>query len=200
MTFSHLNAALPLNFVAPLSEITLDTRAHLCPCVWALCTYSTGCLFPSACFQRGRCTLFWCNNSNINIEWIWGEFSIDNATSNRFHSFHFTSPLNILFLVLVHLFFLHLRGPNNTLGINRNKYKIPFHLYFRIYCNYNNSFSSYCTIPLHFKRPRQFYLCWFNANSNLTIPQAWVQDEFWVVWILFEFSVLRCLEVFDNIL
>ena len=68
----------------------------------------------------------------IIVEWIWGGFSIDNATLNRFYSFHFILPLIIIVLVIIHLFFLHLKGSNNPLGTNRNKYKIPFHLYFTI--------------------------------------------------------------------
>ena len=68
----------------------------------------------------------------IIVEWIWGGFSIDNATLNRFYSFHFILPLIIIMLVIIHLFFLHLNGSNNPLGTNRNKYKIPFHLYFTI--------------------------------------------------------------------
>ena len=68
----------------------------------------------------------------IIVEWIWGGFSIDNATLNRFYSFHFILPLIIIILVIIHLFFLHIKGSNNPLGTNRNKYKIPFHLYFTI--------------------------------------------------------------------
>ena len=68
----------------------------------------------------------------IIVEWIWGGFSIDNATLNRFYSFHFILPLIIIVLVIIHLFFLHLNGSNNPLGTNRNKYKIPFHLYFTV--------------------------------------------------------------------
>ena len=68
----------------------------------------------------------------IIVEWIWGGFSIDNATLNRFYSFHFILPLIIIIIVIIHLFFLHLNGSNNPLGTNRNKYKIPFHLYFTV--------------------------------------------------------------------
>ena len=59
-------------------------------------------------------------------------FSIDNATLNRFYSFHFILPLIIIVLIIIHLFFLHLKGSNNPLATNRNKYKIPFHLYFTV--------------------------------------------------------------------
>lgn len=67
---------------------------------------------------------------NIVVVWIWGGFSINNATLNRFFSFHFILPFIILILVIIHLYFLHITGSNNPLGTNRNLNKIPFHIYF----------------------------------------------------------------------
>lgn len=66
------------------------------------------------------------------VLWIWGRFSVDNSTLNRFYSLHFILPFIILALVIIHLTFLHLTGSNNPLGTNRNLYKIPFHPYFTI--------------------------------------------------------------------
>jgi len=51
------------------------------------------------------------------VYWIWGGYSIDNATLNRFFSFHFLFPFIILALVGVHIIFLHEYGSNNPLGI-----------------------------------------------------------------------------------
>lgn len=50
--------------------------------------------------------------------WIWGGYSIDNATLNRFFSFHFVFPFIILALVGVHIIFLHEHGSNNPLGVS----------------------------------------------------------------------------------
>ena len=66
------------------------------------------------------------------VLWIWGGFSINNATLNRFFSLHFILPLLILFIVILHLFALHLTGSSNPLGSNFNNYKISFHPYFSI--------------------------------------------------------------------
>nr|YP_009180583.1 cytochrome b [Calameuta filiformis]ALM04139.1 cytochrome b [Calameuta filiformis] len=66
------------------------------------------------------------------VLWIWGSFSVDNATLNRFYSLHFLLPFIILTMVIIHLTFLHLTGSNNPLGTNSNLYKIPFHPYFTI--------------------------------------------------------------------
>nr|BBD20524.1 cytochrome b [Cyrtodactylus tigroides] len=64
------------------------------------------------------------------VEWIWGGFSVDNATLTRFFAFHFLLPFTILAMMMVHLLFLHETGSNNPLGLNTSNEKIPFHPYF----------------------------------------------------------------------
>nr|YP_010586301.1 cytochrome b [Kisaura zhejiangensis (nom. nud.)]UZZ44076.1 cytochrome b [Kisaura zhejiangensis (nom. nud.)] len=64
------------------------------------------------------------------VQWIWGGFAIDNATLNRFFSFHFILPFIIMALTMIHLIFLHQKGSNNPLCINSNMDKIPFHPYY----------------------------------------------------------------------
>nr|YP_010042796.1 cytochrome b [Euretaster insignis]QPC56458.1 cytochrome b [Euretaster insignis] len=67
---------------------------------------------------------------NTIVQWIWGGFSIDNATLNRFFSFHFLFPFIILAFSILHLLFLHQTGSNNPTGLNANLDKTPFHPYF----------------------------------------------------------------------
>nr|AUS84466.1 cytochrome b [Lissemys punctata] len=67
---------------------------------------------------------------NTMVQWIWGGFSVDNATLNRFFTFHFLLPFLILGMTVVHLLFLHETGSNNPIGLNSNTDKIPFHPYF----------------------------------------------------------------------
>nr|YP_010285486.1 cytochrome b [Basiprionota bisignata]UKS07048.1 cytochrome b [Basiprionota bisignata] len=64
------------------------------------------------------------------VEWIWGGFSIDNATLTRFYSFHFILPFIIMSLVMIHLMYLHKSGSSNPLGVSFNIDKIPFHPFF----------------------------------------------------------------------
>jgi len=52
------------------------------------------------------------------VTWLWGGFSVDNATLTRFYALHFFLPFVITSLVLLHLYFLHLYGSNNPLGIS----------------------------------------------------------------------------------
>nr|QIA95921.1 cytochrome b [Matuta planipes] len=64
------------------------------------------------------------------VQWIWGGFSVDNATLTRFFTFHFILPFILAAASLVHILFLHQSGANNPLGIMSNLDKIPFHPYF----------------------------------------------------------------------
>nr|QON98893.1 cytochrome b [Xenocatantops brachycerus] len=64
------------------------------------------------------------------VQWVWGGFAVDNATLNRFFTFHFVLPFVIAAMAAIHLFFLHQTGSNNPLGLNSNIEKIPFHPYF----------------------------------------------------------------------
>lgn len=66
------------------------------------------------------------------VEWLWGGFSVDNATLNRFFSLHYLMPFVIAGLTIVHLTLLHSVGSNNPLGINKNVDSIPFYPYFYV--------------------------------------------------------------------
>nr|AFX69308.1 cytochrome b [Pseudoxiphophorus jonesii] len=64
------------------------------------------------------------------VQWIWGGFSVDNATLTRFFALHFLLPFIVAAATLVHLVFLHETGSNNPIGLNSNTDKISFHPYF----------------------------------------------------------------------
>nr|YP_009003612.1 cytochrome b [Praslinia cooperi]AGZ19095.1 cytochrome b [Praslinia cooperi] len=67
---------------------------------------------------------------NTLVQWIWGGFSVDNATLTRFFAFHFILPFLIAGASMIHLIFLHETGSNNPTGLNSNPDKIPFHPYY----------------------------------------------------------------------
>nr|BAB21402.1 cytochrome b [Eleotris melanosoma] len=67
---------------------------------------------------------------NTLVQWIWGGFSVDNATLTRFFAFHFLLPFIIAAVTVLHLLFLHETGSNNPTGLNSDADKIPFHPYF----------------------------------------------------------------------
>nr|YP_001650735.1 cytochrome b [Eurypegasus draconis]BAF74950.1 cytochrome b [Eurypegasus draconis] len=64
------------------------------------------------------------------VQWIWGGFSVDNATLTRFFTFHFLLPFVIVGATAIHLLFLHETGSNNPTGLNSDADKVSFHPYF----------------------------------------------------------------------
>lgn len=68
------------------------------------------------------------------VTWLWGGFSVDNPTLNRFFSLHYLLPFVIVGVVFVHLWALHSHGSGNPLGIERKgpQDSIPFHPYYTV--------------------------------------------------------------------
>jgi len=66
------------------------------------------------------------------VEWLWGGFSVGNATLNRFFSLHYLMPFLIAGVVIIHLSLLHKDGSNNPLGINTNVEYVSFYPYFYV--------------------------------------------------------------------
>nr|YP_010925350.1 apocytochrome B [Neoporphyra dentata]WKD83556.1 apocytochrome B [Neoporphyra dentata] len=64
------------------------------------------------------------------VAWLWGGFSVDNATLNRFFSLHYLLPFIIAAASLVHLAALHQEGSGNPLGIDASGDKVPMYPYF----------------------------------------------------------------------
>lgn len=52
--------------------------------------------------------------------WLWGGFSVDNATLVRFFSLHYLLPFVLLGLIFVHFFLLHIKGSTNPCGTDAN--------------------------------------------------------------------------------
>jgi ubiquinol-cytochrome c reductase cytochrome b subunit len=64
------------------------------------------------------------------VEFIWGGFSVSNATLNRFFSLHYLLPFVLAALVAMHLLSIHAHGSNNPLGLSGNLDRVPMHPYF----------------------------------------------------------------------
>nr|YP_203319.1 apocytochrome b [Zancudomyces culisetae]Q3T4C8.1 RecName: Full=Cytochrome b; AltName: Full=Complex III subunit 3; AltName: Full=Complex III subunit III; AltName: Full=Cytochrome b-c1 complex subunit 3; AltName: Full=Ubiquinol-cytochrome-c reductase complex cytochrome b subunit [Zancudomyces culisetae]AAW49486.1 apocytochrome b [Zancudomyces culisetae] len=88
------------------------------------------------------------------VNFIWGNYSVSNATINRFFSLHYLLPFVLAALVILHLIGLHQNGSNNPLGISSNVDKIPFHPYFS-YKDYVGFFSFFLIF---------FYFVFFTPN------------------------------------
>ncbi|HYD70197.1 cytochrome b [Azospirillum sp.] len=65
------------------------------------------------------------------VTWLWGGFSVDNPTLNRFFALHFLLPFVILAVVILHVAALHVSGSNNPLGIEPKgpQDTVPFNPY-----------------------------------------------------------------------
>lgn len=65
------------------------------------------------------------------VEFIWGGFSVNNATLNRFFALHFVLPFVLAALVLMHLIAIHeTAGASNPLGVPGYYDRIPFAPYY----------------------------------------------------------------------
>ena len=68
------------------------------------------------------------------VTWLWGGFSVDNPTLNRFFALHFLLPFVLFGVVFLHVWALHVTGSNNPLGIEPKKASdtLPFHPYYTV--------------------------------------------------------------------
>jgi len=89
------------------------------------------------------------------VSWLWGGFSVDNATLNRFFSLHYLLPFLIAGVVILHLILLHQSGSTNPLGIESNLDKISFYPYF-----YVKDLFGFIVLMVAFT-----WFCYFYPNS-----------------------------------
>jgi ubiquinol-cytochrome c reductase cytochrome b/c1 subunit len=54
---------------------------------------------------------------NSITTWLWGGYSVDNPTLNRFYSLHYLLPFMIAAVVVLHVWALHVTGQNNPTGV-----------------------------------------------------------------------------------
>ncbi|MBV8523714.1 MAG: cytochrome b N-terminal domain-containing protein [Acetobacteraceae bacterium] len=68
------------------------------------------------------------------VTWLWGGFSVENPTLNRFYSLHYLLPFLIVGVAFLHVWALHITGSNNPLGIEPKgpQDTLPFHPYYTI--------------------------------------------------------------------
>nr|YP_009229581.1 cytochrome b [Hydropsyche pellucidula]ALT58520.1 cytochrome b [Hydropsyche pellucidula] len=122
------------------------------------------------------------------VQWIWGGFTVNNVTLNRFFSIHFILPMVIAILVIIHIFYLHQTGSNNPLMINKNLDKIMFNPLFTFKDLLGAMIMIYIltlfslTFPFNLMDPDNFML----ANPLSTPPH--IQPEW---YFLFAYSILR---------
>lgn len=66
------------------------------------------------------------------VEWVWGGFAVGNPTLTRFFALHYLLPFVVTALVILHIFYLHVYGRSNPLGVSSNTNKVSFHYYYSV--------------------------------------------------------------------
>ncbi len=95
---------------------------------------------------------------------LWGGFSVDNPTLNRFFALHYLMPFLIAGVVILHIIALHRFGSNNPIGIDasgpQGHYSIPSLLH-------NQGFlRSVCVFLSLFCQWRSVFLPEFRGSSG----------------------------------
>jgi len=106
------------------------------------------------------------------VEWLWGGFSVDNATLNRFFSLHYLFPFLIAGLSLLHLSLLHTVGSNNPLGVNTNLDLVVFYPYFYVkdLFAFLNSLCSFSFLSFFYPNDLGHSDNYISANPLVTPP------------------------------
>nr|YP_002735016.1 cytochrome b [Hydaropsis longirostris]ABZ02031.1 cytochrome b [Hydaropsis longirostris] len=125
---------------------------------------------------------------NDIVKWLWGGFSVNNATLTRFFTLHFLMPFIIAAMVMIHLLFLHQTGSNNPLGINSNYDKIPFHPYFSIKDLMGMMFTLTLFNLLILLEPRMLGDPENFIPANPMVTPVHIQPEW---YFLFAYAILR---------
>nr|YP_009472906.1 cytochrome b [Aphelocheirus jendeki]AST10110.1 cytochrome b [Aphelocheirus jendeki] len=122
------------------------------------------------------------------VKWLWGGFSINNATLTRFFTLHFLLPFIIAAMTMIHLLFLHQTGSNNPLGTNSNFDKIPFHPYFSIKDLMGMIIMMTMFLLLNLMEPRMLGDPENFLPANPLVTPVHIQPEW---YFLFAYAILR---------
>nr|YP_001648610.1 cytochrome b [Halisarca dujardinii]ABW76602.1 apocytochrome b [Halisarca dujardinii] len=122
------------------------------------------------------------------VKWIWGGFSVSNATLNRFFSLHYLLPFVLAALAVVHLLALHEGGSNNPIGVRSDIDKIPFHSYYVFKDMYGAIVLGFIALVLVFLFP---YVLGDPENfqpANPLVTPEHIKPEW---YFLFAYAILR---------
>jgi ubiquinol-cytochrome c reductase cytochrome b subunit len=113
---------------------------------------------------------------------------VGKAALSRFFALHFILPFIILLIVIIHLFYLHLTGSNNPLGIISSSDMIKFNPYFSLKDGVGFTAVLMALIYIRFFTP------WILGDPDNFIPAnplvtpAHIQPEW---YFLFAYAILR---------
>nr|YP_010963586.1 cytochrome b [Telingana formosanus]WKZ08069.1 cytochrome b [Telingana formosanus] len=125
---------------------------------------------------------------DMMVKWIWGGFAVNNPTLSRFFSIHFILPFMLIMMIIIHLFFLHMTGSSNPLGLNSKMDKIPFHPFYSIKDLMGFSLTLLLMLMINMMEP---YLLSDPDNFSPADPMVTpvhIQPEW---YFLFAYAILR---------
>lgn len=112
-----------------------------------------------------------------------------NPTLTRFFALHFLIPFLVSGLSMLHIFYLHLSGSNNPLGLFCDQDKVPFHWYYT-----SKDVFGFCLLITSMLFLVFFYPSLlleadnFIPSNPLVTPRHIVPE--W--YFLFAYTILRC--------
>lgn len=122
------------------------------------------------------------------VQWIWGDFSVRDATLRRFFTFHFIMPFVVSALVVTHLALLHTTGSSNPLGVNRDTSRIPFHPYYTIKDVLGIFIVLVLFLALNFLAPDLFAEPDNFIPADPLVTPAHIKPEWYFLWV---YALLR---------
>nr|AHZ94345.1 cytochrome b [Lissoclinum patella] len=124
------------------------------------------------------------------LKWVWGGFSVGETTLGRFYTLHFTTPLILIPMSMLHLFFIHKKGSNNPMGMFSDSLKISFWPYYMIkdllgfFFSFLFFFFFIFFLPVFFGESDNFI-----KSNPMNTPTNIVPE--W--YFLFAYAILRCI-------
>lgn len=122
------------------------------------------------------------------VRWVWGGFSVSNATLNRFFSLHYLLPFILIGLVMVHLIALHEDGSNNPIGVRSNIDKVLFYHHYVVKDLYGLIIFIVGLCALSFLLPYYFGDAENFKQANPLVTPVHIKPEW---YFLFAYAILR---------
>lgn len=122
------------------------------------------------------------------VEWVWGGFAVGNPTLTRFFALHYLLPFVVLALVILHIFYLHVYGSSNPLGVTSNTNKVSFHYYYSVKDLYIYFVFLFIFIFFTLKYGYVFIDAENFIPANPLVTPTHIQPEW---YFLFAYAILR---------
>ncbi len=125
---------------------------------------------------------------SVLVEWVWGGFAVGNPTLTRFFALHYLLPFVVTALVILHIFYLHVYGRSNPLGVSSNTNKVSFHYYYSVKDLYVYFVFLFVFLFFTLKYGYSFIDAENFIPANPLVTPTHIQPEW---YFLFAYAILR---------